>query len=163
MRARTVPVLVVAIGLLGGCSDLTANVPAAETAFEGLPGPAYLNLGTEPEAALLDQGIVLTMNGERQLRPTAVLTAADLAATGGASIVSIDGRRQLHLITLPPSILTATVNGLACDRNVELSEDHEVDVTLVIDGDRCDLRLDLRHRDSDEVHGLIRHLGPPSG
>ena len=147
---------VVALALtlpLGACSALPAELRPEETPFEGVPGPGYYTLTIEPDAAIDSRDIVLTVGGDFQVRPRALLGDTDLATTGGADIYAKDGKRLVHQIVLPGT-LVASVDGVRCDGIIEQFEDMESDATLTIDAERCSLRLDGRHRVEDVDHRL---------
>jgi len=139
--------------LLDGCSRLPEQVQPEETAFEGLPGPGYYLLTIDPDGAIDTRDIVLTIGDDFQVRPRALLGPTDLATTGGAVIHAKDGKRLVHQI-VRPGTLVASVDGVRCDGTVDTLEDMESDATLTIDGERCTLRLDRRHRMEDVDHGL---------
>jgi hypothetical protein len=148
------------VGLVvGGCSTLSQPGRPAETALASHPGPAYYLLTIEPDAAIDTRDIVLTTYDGAETRPRDLLGPTDLAESGGADIHAKDGRRLVHQIGIP-AILEATVDGIPCEGRVELLEDMESDATLLIDGERCVLRLDQRHRMDVLRHRLDAEPAP---
>ncbi len=158
MHRLAVVAVTVAI-LLGACSALPPELQPEETAFEGHPGPAYYLLTIEPDEAIDTRDIVLTIGGDLQVRPRALLGVTDLATSGGADIHAKDGKRLVHQI-VAPGTLVASVDGVRCDGVVDQLEDMESDATLSIDGDTCALRLDRRHRMEDIDHRLDDEPAP---
>jgi hypothetical protein len=148
------PVVALAVALvLTGCSLAAPDDVPVGTPHEGLPGPAWYLLTIEPDDAIETRDIVLSPYDGVEIRPRDLIGSGGLAATGGADLFALDGHRVVHDIGLP-STLQATVDGRPCEGTVELLEDMESDATLTIEGDRCVLRLDHRHRMEDLHHGL---------
>jgi hypothetical protein len=141
-----------------GCELLPSG--GAAVPEERMPGPAWYLVTVEPEEAIDTRDIVLTSNGDHHVRVEDVLAGE---APSGTLLVS-DGHRLLSVITVPwpPSFLHAAVDGTRCDGQVELTEDHEVDVTLVVAQERCALVLDRRHRKEDGVHRVVETEPGPS-
>jgi hypothetical protein len=108
-----------------------------EPGVEHIPGPGFFLIRVVPADAIDDRGISFTGNGDR--------TVLFHSHRGQDRFLS-----GLDL----PSTLRAQVDGLDCSGSIDIVSDLEYDGTLTIDGDTCELRLDLVHRTETVDHQL---------
>lgn len=144
MRRRSS--LVVAAGLLvAACGGLPLR--GEPEAVEGMPGPGSYLVTTEPAAAFEGRSVALILHGETVIRSADLLRGGPPEDTFGASLRTIGGRRYVEGLTVawPDTTLEASVDGARCEGTIVFTEDDEVDATIVIDQDGCELRLDRRH------------------
>ena len=135
MHRQRLAASMVGLVVLAGCG--TGIGATFEPGVEHIPGPGTFLVKVVPGDAVDDRRIRLSAYGDH--------TILFLAHRG------ID--RYLSGVDLP-STLRAHVDGADCSGSIDLASDMEYDATLTIDGDRCDLKLDLSHRTGTIDHRL---------
>ena len=134
MRGTSSLGLVLALCVVSACaSGIGATF---EPGVEHLPGPGSFVVKVVPGAAVDDRRIRFSAYGDHT-----------------ALFVAHRGNDRYLIGTDLPSTLRAHVDGADCSGSIDLVSDMESDATLTIDGERCDLTLDLSH-----PAGAIEHL-----
>lgn len=135
MRGRAPVACAIALVAVTACG--TGIGQTFEPGVEHIPGPGFFLIRVVPADAIDDRRISFTGNGDR--------TVLFHSHRGQDRFLS-----GLDL----PATLRATVDGLECSGSIEMVSDLEYDGTLTIEGDACELRLDLVHRTGTVDHQL---------
>ena len=135
MRGRAPVACAIALVAVTACG--TGIGQTFEPGVEHIPGPGFFLIRVVPAEAIDDRRISFTGIGD-----TTVLFHSHRGQD-----------RFLSGLDLPAT-LRATVDGLECSGSIEMVSDMEYDGTLTIEGDACELRLDLVHRTGTVDHQL---------
>ncbi|HET8784741.1 MAG TPA: hypothetical protein VFM38_03840 [Candidatus Limnocylindrales bacterium] len=140
MRGKSFVALTLALFVASACG--TGIGATFEPGVEHVPGPGSFVVKVVPGDAVDDRRIRFSAYGDHTVL-----------------FVAHRGDDRYLLGGDLPSTLRAHVDGADCSGSVDLVSDMESDATLTIDGQRCDLRLDLSHR-AGTVDHMLEDDGP---
>ncbi len=127
---------VAVVAMLAGCGSIRP-VDAPATAFEGMPGPAYLHLDGEPVTAA---------------RPFVVTFAGPDGDRSGQSFAFEAGQRVVIDRTSFAETFAAWVDDIACEGSATTLTDRETDGLLEIDDEVCRLTTTRNHAVDEDAH-----------
>ncbi len=157
MRRRSLLALGLVAALIDACGLVPGLPSAEETAFEGMPGPGSYLVTTEPVEAFESRAVALMLHGETVIHLAELDRGESPEHNFGASLLTIRGRPYVKglINAWPGTTLEASVEGARCHGTIEFTEDDEVDATIVIGEDGCELRLDRRHEMGAMAHPAV--------